>query len=110
MSSFNLPPSLGALLETERQDKRSGTIEESIDSGVLGFQGVDPVPLIPKLARVPRNSMMGESTLQMRELPEIGTCQMIYKRTHFTTVILKDHVDVEYRTWEEEFLFEHFNL
>lgn len=54
--------------------------------------------------------MMGEGTLQMRELPKIGTCQMIDKLTHFTTVTLKDHVDVEYRTWEEEFLFEHFNL
>lgn len=110
MASFNLPSSLAALLETECQDKRSGAIEESIDSGVLGFQCVDPVPLIPKLARVPRNSMVGESILQMRELPEIGTCQMTDKLTHFTTVILKDHVDVEYRTWEQEFLFEHFNL
>ncbi len=54
--------------------------------------------------------MMGESIFQVRELPEIGTCQMIDELTHFTTVILKDHVDVEYGTWEQEFLFEHFNL
>ena len=54
--------------------------------------------------------MMVEMIPQTRELPEIGTCQMIDKLTHFTTVTLKDHVDVEYRTWEEEFLFEHFNL